>query len=139
MNALDTNILARYYISDPEDSEAERQRRVATWLFAEGSPCFVPRTVVLELEWVMRGVYKRPGADFAAALAHLLGIAHVAVEDRDQIEHALRLFKLGFDFADALHHAASHGCAAFLTFDSRTLVKRASRHALKPPVSLPPA
>jgi predicted nucleic-acid-binding protein len=56
MIAVDTNILARFYVDDPSDSEAEKQRPVAKRILTESADVFVPLTVVLELEWVLRAV-----------------------------------------------------------------------------------
>jgi predicted nucleic-acid-binding protein len=57
MIGLDTNILARYYIQDEGDEEAEKQHLAARRLIESGQPLMVCKTVLLELEWVMRGYY----------------------------------------------------------------------------------
>ncbi len=57
MIGLDTNILARYYIQDEGDEEAEKQHLAACRLIESGQPLMVCKTVLLELEWVMRGYY----------------------------------------------------------------------------------
>jgi hypothetical protein len=49
MIALDTNILARFYVDDPADPEAARQRPIARRLLSESPRAFVPLTVILEL------------------------------------------------------------------------------------------
>jgi predicted nucleic-acid-binding protein len=54
MIALDTNILARFYVDDPNDPEADRQRPIARAIMTDSPSLFVPLTVVLELEWVLR-------------------------------------------------------------------------------------
>ena len=54
MIAVDTNILARFYCDDPDDLEARRQRPRARRIILQSTAIFVPLTVVLELEWVMR-------------------------------------------------------------------------------------
>jgi predicted nucleic acid-binding protein len=41
------------------------------------------------------------------------------------------------DFADALHLACAHGCAAFLTFDDRRFAKRAQKLGCTPEVLTP--
>jgi hypothetical protein len=58
MIAVDTNILARFYCDDPE---SKRQRPLARRVMIESPAVFVPLTVVLEFEWVMRGLYGRGG------------------------------------------------------------------------------
>ncbi len=136
MIAVDTNVLARFYCDDPSDPEAERQRPVARRVLLESRAVYVPLTVVLELEWVMRGFYSLPPASFCDALEHLLGLSHVTVERWDAVKDAVDLHRRGLDFADALHWASSRGCERFLTFDDRRLVRRARRMGLKPDVGL---
>ena len=55
MIGLDTNVLARYHIEDATDDEAEPQREAARRLIESGQPLMVSKTVLLELEWLMRG------------------------------------------------------------------------------------
>ena len=52
MIALDTNILARFYVDNPSDPEAVRQCLIARRLLTNPPQAFVPLTVILELEWV---------------------------------------------------------------------------------------
>jgi predicted nucleic-acid-binding protein len=138
MDALDTNILARYYVEEDAPSHATRaQRETARRLLEHGGGVFVPKTVLLELEWVLRGVYRLPRRDVVRAFEHLLGLPNVEVEDRSGVSSALANLRSGLDFADALHHASSKACTAFLTFDGRRFVRRARRLALTPPVRVP--
>jgi predicted nucleic-acid-binding protein len=134
--AVDTNILARFYCEDPDDVEATRQRPVARRVLLDSGPVYVPLTVVLEFEWVMRGFYRAEPAEFCAVATHLLGMTHVSLERADAVEAALALHTDGFDFADALHWAVSHGCERFVTFDDRRLARRAQRKGLVPEVVL---
>ena len=46
MIALDTNILARFYVDDPNDPEAIKQRPIARRILTESPRLFVPLTVV---------------------------------------------------------------------------------------------
>ena len=57
MIGLDTNILARFYVDDPNDPEAAKQRPIARRIITESPQLFVPLTVILELEWVLRAFY----------------------------------------------------------------------------------
>ncbi len=52
MRALDTNVLARFFVEVADDAQAARQRPAA--VAALGDRSFVSVTVLLELEWVMR-------------------------------------------------------------------------------------
>jgi predicted nucleic-acid-binding protein len=135
MLALDTNVLARYYVR--EGGSARAQEEVARAVVERGTQLFVAKTVVLELEWVLRGVYGHPPKDVGRVIEHLLSLAHIEVEDRAAVESALGNLRKGLDFADALHHASSRSCEALLTFDARGFVGKARRLAITPPVRLP--
>ena len=133
MRALDTNVLARFFVDDADDKQAAKQRPAAVAALSERS--FVSVTVLLELEWVMRGFYALPTRDISRVLRALAGIQHVTLEDRDAVLQAIDAFDKGLDFADALHVARSKRASGFATFDQR-LAKRAKRLALTPPVEL---
>lgn len=133
MRALDTNVLARFFVDDADDAQAMRQRPAAVAALSER--CFVSVTVLLELEWVLRGFYALPTTDTSRVLRALASIEHVTLEDRDAVLTAIDAFDQGLDFADALHLARSARAAHFATFDQR-LARRASRLALVPPVEL---
>jgi predicted nucleic-acid-binding protein len=135
--ALDTNVLARFYCDDPEDPEAARQRPAARRVLLESPAVYVPLSVILELEWVMRGFYELEPESFCQAIEHLLGIQHVTVERWEAVKDAIGLHRRGLDFADALHWACSGACERFLSFDDRRLVRRARRLGLIPEVALP--
>ena len=137
MIALDTNILARFYVNDPSDPEAARQSPIARRLLAETAQVFVPLTVVLELEWVLRAFYGFAAADFVRVVNHLLGLPNVQLEEWSRILDALVLYSDGIDFADALHLLASSHCTEFLTFDDRRFARRAARLGLTPTVVVP--
>ena len=100
MLAVDTNILARFYVAEA-DAGAAKQHKTAAGIMAQPA-LFVARTVVLELEWVLRGAYGYACADVARVLDHLLGLPNVAVENREIVEDALHHYHDGLDFADAL-------------------------------------
>ena len=129
MRAVDTNVLARYYLQDDAD-----QARAAEGILA-GGDVFVPKTVMLELEWVLRYVAEQPPGKVVDCLAHLVALPGITVEDVAQVEAAIGHCRRGIDFADALHLAASAACTEMLTFDDRGFARRASRLALHPPVS----
>jgi predicted nucleic-acid-binding protein len=137
MIGLDTNILARFYVDDPNDVEAVKQRPMARKILTESEQLFVPLTVVLELEWVLRAFYGFAAQDFIRVMEHLLGLANVSVEEWPRVAEALAWHGEGLDFADALHLQASHHCDAFYSFDDRRFARRANRIGIKPPVSVP--
>jgi len=133
MRSLDTNVLARFFVDDADDAQAASQRPAAAAALAERS--FVAVTVLLELEWVLRGFYELPPKDVARVLRALASIPHIVLEDRDAVWAAIDAFDKGVDFADALHLARSSRASGFATFDRR-LARRAERLALSPPVTL---
>jgi len=130
MIALDTNILARFYVDDPADPQAAQQRPIARRLLTQDRPVFVPLTVVLELESVLRAFYGFAADDFVRVVQHLLGLANVTVEEWARVSDALALHKDGLDFADALHAAQCPVGERFVTFDKR-LVRGASKAGLR--------
>jgi predicted nucleic acid-binding protein len=80
---------------------------------------FVCTTVLLETEWVLRGVYGLTPVEVARALGAFAGLASVTLEDPALTAKALDWTVRGVDFADALHLAKAEGCDAMVSFDRR--------------------
>ena len=137
MIGLDTNVLVRYYVQDDSDAEATCQHEAARRLIESGKPLMVCKTVLLELEWVMRGYYGFSAADISAALSHLLSLPQVVIEDREALEQALSHAAGGLELADALHLASYRQCEAMSSFDDRKFARRAKRMGLVPKVVVP--
>jgi len=116
--AIDTNIIVRLLTGD-NASQCEQARRVF-----ENHKVFIPDTVILETEWVLRFAYKFEPVAISAAFAKLLGLPNVRVSRPDFISRAIEWHRQGLDFADALHLAASQDQPRFLTFDLK-LVRKA--------------
>lgn len=135
MIALDTNVLARYYVVS-SDAPSQKQSAAAKKLLESGKSLFVSKTVVLELEWVLRGYYKSPPEDVLTVLTHLLALPNLDIEDRVAVELASAALGDGFDFADALHHASSRHCTGLATFDDKRFARRANAKGWRPPVKL---
>lgn len=113
MRAIDTNIIVRYLTGD-DPKQADKARGLIGQ-----EPIFVPRTVLLEVEWVLRGVYDLPSEQIIPAFRALAGLPSVSVEDASLVAKAMDWAEAGMDFADALHLAAAAECDGFLTFDKR--------------------
>lgn len=94
----------------------------------------VCRSVILELERLMRGYYGFTTAQVASVMRHLLEQPHVMVEDRELVEQALSNCRAGLDFADALHHASYRSCTSVASFDDRKFARRAKKLGLAPTV-----
>jgi predicted nucleic-acid-binding protein len=118
--AVDTNVVVRLVVAD---SAAQAARAAA--VFRSG-PVFIAKTVLLEVEWVLRYSYGLGADAILRSLRAVLGLENVSVEDPVTITAALRLLEQGLDFADALHIASSAQAQRFVTFDAK-LVKRARR------------
>jgi predicted nucleic-acid-binding protein len=138
MIGLDTNVLARYFLSGTDAGAATARQEQASRRLLEGNePLHVCKTVLLELEWVMRGLYATSREQFAAVLEHLLASPHITVEDRLAVEAALISHRSGLDFADALHHASYRACASMASFDDRKFGRRIAKLGVPPPVTVP--
>lgn len=137
MIAVDTNILARYYVDDPADPESAHQRPVAARLMRDSASIFVPATVVLELVWLLRAFYDFSVGQCAEVVEHLVGLPNVTVEDWPAVLEATRLHRAGLDFADALHLARCTRCTHLYTFDDRKFARRASKLVAMPLIDVP--
>ena len=130
MRAVDTNLIVRVFAEDDSEQADIAERALAA------DSVFLPKTVMLEFEWVMRSVYRKPTAAIASAIERMLETANVQVEDQAAVTRAVVLFRRGMDFADALHHASSSHADALVTIDV-DLRRQAARLGVKPPVVAP--
>jgi predicted nucleic-acid-binding protein len=119
MIAADTNVWIRYVTNDDPV-----QARRALALLENASRVFLPKTVLLEVEWVLRAVYELPRDSVRGALLHVLGLEKVIPEEAEQVAAAIDLYEKGLDFADALHLASAGKGTLFHSFDA-ALVKGA--------------
>jgi predicted nucleic-acid-binding protein len=111
MLAIDTNLVVRYLVAD-DPAQAGRARKLI-----DNNDVFVCTTVMLETEWVLRGVYGFSAGQCADALAGFAGLPRVTLEDAAATAKALNWMRRGVDFADGLHLAKAEGCEAFISFD----------------------
>jgi predicted nucleic-acid-binding protein len=128
MHAVDTNVLVRLLTGD----DAEQTRRAAA-LFRK-QPIYIPKTVLLETEWVLRRLYRLEPKAVMTAFRKVLGLANVETEHPLGVTQALQWCDGGMDFADALHLASSHASEKFATFDAH--LKKTAPEALKHTISL---
>jgi len=113
MIAVDTNVIVRIVTHDDPD-----QARRAVALF-ERERIFITKTVLLEVEWVLRCSYRVPRAVIVSTLRKVVGLGTVEVEDPNEVSMALDWHEQGLDFADALHLAGSGKARRFATFDQK--------------------
>ena len=123
MRAIDTNVLVRAIVND---DTAQSARAVALLTKAD---VYLPVTVMLELEWVLRSRYAFAPKVIAQAIAKITALGNVVVGEQAAVLSAANRAAQGWDFADALHLALSEGCADFTTLDA-DLAKRAAREVV---------
>ncbi|MCA8889266.1 MAG: type II toxin-antitoxin system VapC family toxin [Parvularculaceae bacterium] len=125
MRAIDTNVVIRFLTADNK-----REAALARAIFNAGD-VYIPITVCLEAEWVLRSGYGFTPEQIAAGLRGLAGLPGVSVENPLQLAMAIDWMVDGMDFVDALHVAKAEGCSAFLTFDKK-LVRAAKNRSATP-------
>ncbi len=128
MYAVDTNVLVRLLTGD----DAVQARRAAVLFKKEA--IFIPRTVLLETEWVLRRLYRLERETVVGAFRKLSGLGNVELEQPLVVAQALQWCEGGMGFADALHLASSHNTGKFATFDAQ--VKKTAPPGAKPAVRL---
>lgn len=119
MPALDTNVLIRYLVED-DPAQSAAARRLIRNCVSEQQTLFVPITVTLELEWVLRSAFGFGKEATLNALSALFSAAELSFESEQALEVALDLYRNHTaDFADCLHLAlAAHaGELPLWTFD----------------------
>ena len=126
MIAFDTNLLVRLLVDDtPEQADVAEALLVANTVF-------ISRTVLLESEWVLRASYRKTREQISRFFAELLETDNTVIENHDAVAQALDWYRLGADFADALHLAAC-GRAIMHTFD-QNFCKAAREQGLAPEI-----
>jgi predicted nucleic-acid-binding protein len=105
MPALDTNVLVRYIVQDDSGQLAVAKRLIDRCI-AEGQSLYVPVTVALELEWVLRASFGYVKDDVLLVLSNLFSASELSFGSERALEVALQLYREGSaDFADCLHIA----------------------------------
>ncbi|XOV83675.1 MAG: PIN domain-containing protein [bacterium] len=119
MPSLDTNVLIRYLVKD----DARQTRKAAEYLARHTNSdqyLFIPVSVLLETEWVLRSVYGFRKEAFIDVLVSLLETKEVRISDEAAIELAVHFFRENnVDFADCVHVALAHlnDMLPMVTFD----------------------
>ena len=120
MIAVDTNLLVRILTND-DPIQARRALKIL-----KNDEIFIPKTVLLETEWVLRHAYEIGRSNIIIGFQKLIGLPNVNVEDPDGIYQAISWYENKLDFADALHLASSRKCISFATFDN-SFIKKAKQ------------
>jgi predicted nucleic-acid-binding protein len=120
MIAIDTNILVRIVTND-DPVQAQRATNIL-----QKHAIFISKTVLLELEWVLRFSYALERTIILSTLQKILTTDNFTIEQNSAIEQSLQWYEKGMDFADALHLASSLHAEKFVSFDKK-LIKKATR------------
>jgi len=129
MIAVDTNLLIRLLTKD-DPNQAKRAAKVM-----ETNDIFIPKTVMLETEWVLWHAYGIDKGAIAKGFQKMMGLPNVSVEDQQTVFQAISWYESGLDFADALHLASSMKADGFVTFD-KAFIKKA-RELISIDITLP--
>ena len=129
MIAVDTNLLVRLLTKD----DLSQAKRAANTM--ESDDIFIPKTVMLETEWVLRHAYGISKGDIMKGFQKMMGLPNVRVEDQQTVFQAISWYGLGLDFADALHLASSMKADKFVTFDNAFIKK--ARKLISIDITLP--
>ena len=119
MPSLDTNVLVRWLIDDDAAQTSQVKKILDT---AEDDSLFVPCTVILELEWVLRSRYQFDKNKILQALTALLETRELSLQGEAAIELALYLYRDSTaEFADCLDVGltATAERSPLLTFDRK--------------------
>jgi len=115
MISVDTNIILRLLTKDDQP-----QYKKAFSLFKREN-IYIPTTVVMETEWVLRYAYHLTSSNIISAFRSLFGLPNVELEEPVEMAQALEWNEQGMDFADALHLTKSKGTNRFITFNKKLI------------------
>jgi predicted nucleic-acid-binding protein len=115
--AADTNVLVRAVVRDDK-----MQAEVAARVLRNASLVAVAASSLCELVWVLRGKYRFPPAEVAAAIRALLAAGNVEV-DRPAVAAGLAMLDAGGDFADGViaYEGRWLGAETFVSFDKKAV------------------
>ena len=105
MAALDTNVLVRFLVED-DAAQLAAARKLIRRCVAAGETLYIPVTVALELEWVLRASFGFAKQEVVDTLSQLLSAVDLSFESEGALEVALVHYSQGAaDFSDCLHAA----------------------------------
>jgi len=107
MPSLDTNVLVCYLVAD-DRNQFELAKAYIDRVTPDDS-LFIPISVSVELEWVLRTVYELDKLAVITVFSQLLESREIEFQDESSIEVSLSLYSdSNADFADCLHSASAY-------------------------------
>jgi len=119
MPSVDTNVLVRYVVRDDARQSVQADRFFSEYI-DQSEAIFVPLSVALEFEWVLRSAYKIDKSTVLTVFSHLLGSRELRFQEETVLEQSLHLYRdSNADMADCIHAAAAYnyGQQPLVTFD----------------------
>jgi len=119
MISLDTNVLIRILVDDPDN---EKQNNLARDAAQKYDSFFISKVVQVELVWVLMRAYKIKKSTILSVLNELLSNQVFILENQSTYEKAMKLFKKHpIDFSDCLIYTAGQEekVKKTLTFDKK--------------------
>jgi predicted nucleic-acid-binding protein len=119
VSAADSNLIIRLLTGDDPDQVAA-VHALLDRMGAAQDTLFVPLTVILEVEWVLRSRYAFDKAQVVSKVVDLLETSELDFQDEPVIEQAIALYRdHDAEFADCVHLGAAvqHARQPLLTFD----------------------
>lgn len=110
MKSVDANVALRWLTRDDPHQAALADAVMR-------GPVFLCLTVLIEVAWVLQRTYRFDRAMLNRAIGTLIDLENVTVDVEAGVRWALERQAAGADLPDMLHLIASHGAAAFATFE----------------------
>ncbi len=117
MISIDTNVIIRLLTHDDEPQYKQ------AYSFFKPEAIFLPSTVILESEWVLRYAYSFTRDQISDAFLKLIRLPNINLANPMAVYDALKWYENGLDFADALHLAESRHCKKMASFDKAFIRK----------------
>lgn len=117
MIAIDTNIIVRFLTRDDA-----KQYNASKKLF-EAEEIYIPDTVILETEWVLRFAYEFEPNEICNAFRKLFGLANIKLSNDFTVAQAINWHEQDLDFAHAFHLALTQNAKALKSFDDKFIKK----------------
>lgn len=121
MPGIDTNVLVRWLVDDDPRQNA-RVKILFEFARSRTQLLFVPSTVMLETEWVLRACYRFDKTAVLQAFNALLETQELEFQSEAALERAMHLYREGSaEFAECFHAGLCSEAdrAPLLTFDRK--------------------
>jgi len=113
MISVDTNVIVRFLTRD-DDQQYEK-----AYSIFQSYEIFIPDTVILETEWVLRYAYNFSPAEICKAFVCLFGLKNLHLSNPALVAQAIEWHEQGVDFSDALHLTQCQQQEKMYTFDKK--------------------